>query len=103
MEFVRRISIYLLAIAVSSSSLESLQAGSACPFATKNPAAVQKGKGRKARPRQRRRIVTLFSVRPPIDPIPPAPAENLFQAGVLPPELFLFRHKPPVLEQALQK
>jgi hypothetical protein len=47
--------------------------------------------------------VTLFSVRPPIDPIPPAPAENLFQAGVLPPELFLFRHKPPVLEQALQK
>jgi hypothetical protein len=102
MEFVRRIFIYLLAIAVCGPPLQSLQAGSAPKPAEVNPAGVQKAKGRKARTSHRRRIVTVLAG-PPIDPISPSPPENLFQTGVLPPELFLFRQKAPVLGPPAQK
>ncbi len=103
MEFVQRIFIYLLAIAISVPLLRSLQVGSDPKPAEVKPPIAQKDKGQKIRTSHRRRIVNVFQARPPIDAIPPSRPEPLFQIGMLPPELFLFSQKAPVLGPPAQK
>jgi len=103
MEMVRKTSIFVLIIAVSRLPLIGFQGRASRPVAGVNAVTAQKATAKKNRPRHRREIVTLYRARPPVDPIPSSPPEPLFQIGMLPPELFLFSQKAPVLGPPAQK